>query len=394
MSPRSVRVLIIASHPVQYASPQFRGYAADDRLDLTVAYCSLEGAEASHDPDFDATFAWDVPLLDGYRWKLMQNRSPRPSLRGAFGLMNPGLWSMIRRERFDVVISLIGYRSVSSWIAIAAAKLRQIPLVLTLDAHVVQPVDGKSWKVPVKRVVLPMIFRVADGIFAPSRRTVRYVRELGIDTPTFLTPFVVDTDFFRSGAAAVDRSKVRRDWGVPDEAFVALFVGKFTSWKRPGDMLDAIAKVPAIHAVFAGDGPLGGVLEGHAHALGVADRVRFLGFVPQTRLPEVYAAADVLMLTSAYEAFGLVVNEMFAAGHPAVVSDACGSVGDLVRDGETGFVVEVGDIEAYAQTLRRLSSDPDLAARLGKAASDRLDSWGPDQNREAVVEASRALARH
>jgi len=392
MAPDSVRVLIVASNPVQYAAPQFRGYAADERLDLTVAYCSLQGAEEAHDADFDATFAWDVPLLDSYRWQLVANRSLRPSVLGAFGLVNPGLWSMIGRDRFDVVVSLIGYRSVSSWITIAAAKLRGVPLVLTLDAHVVRSADGKSWKVPVKRVVLPSIYRLADAIFAPSSRTVSYVRELGIDTPIFLTPYVVDSAFFRSGAAAADRGAVRRDWGVPGGAFVALFAGKFAQWKRPSDVLDAVARVPATYAVFAGDGPLRKALERHARELGVADRVRFLGFVPQSRLPEVYAAADVLMVPSAYEAFGLVVNEMFAAGHPAIVSDACGSAGDLVRDEETGFVVEVGDIEGYARALRSLSSDPDLAARLGKAAADRLDSWGPDQNREAVVEASRALA--
>ena len=392
MSPDPVRLLIVASHPVQYASPQFRFYTADERLDVTVAYCSLEGAEQMHDPDFDVTFAWDVPLLDGYRWELVPNRSPRPRLRGALGLVNTGLWSMIRRDRFDVVISLIGYRSLSSWIAIAAAKLRRMPLVLTLDAHVVQPVDGKSWKVPIKRAVLPLIFRIPDGVFAPSSRAVKYVQEMGIETPIFMTPVVIDSDFFRSGAAAADRESVRRDWGIPEDAFAVLFVGKFASWKRPGDVLEAVARVPGAYAVLAGDGPLRPGLERRASELAVADRVRFLGFVPQTRLPEVYAAADVLMLPSDYEPFGLVVNEMFAADHPAVVSDACGSAGDLVRDGETGFVVEVGDVAGYAFALGNLARDPDSAARMGKAASNRLDTWGPAQNREAVVEASRALA--
>ena len=392
MVPEPVRLLIIATHPVQYASPQFRAYAADERVDVTVAYCSLEGVEETHDPDFGATFAWDVPLLDGYRWKLVPNRSPRPSLRGAFGLVNTGLWSMIRPDRFDVVISLIGYRSVSSWIAIAAAKFRRVPLVLTLDAHVVRPVDGKDWKVPIKRWVLPLIFRIPEGVFAPSSRTVDYVHRMGVRTPVFLTPYVVDTQFFRDRSAVADREATRRAWGVPEGAFVALFVGKFAPWKRPGDVLEAVARLPEAWAVMAGDGPLRRELERTADRLGVRDRVRFLGFVPQTELPAAYASADVLMLPSEYEAFGVVVNEMFAAGHPAVVSDACGSRGDLVRDDETGFVVEVGDVAGYARALGNLAKDPDLAARMGKAAAHRLDTWGPAQNREAVVEASLALA--
>ena len=387
-----VRVLIIATHPVQYASPQFREYAADERLDVSVAYCSLEGAEETYDPGFGATFAWDVPLLDGYRWKLVPNRSPRPRLWGAFGLMNTGLQSMIRHDRFDVVISLLGYRSVSSWIAIAAAKLRRVPLVLTLDAHVVDPVDGKDWKVPIKRVLLPLIFRIPEGVFVPSSLTAAYVRRMGVRTPVFLTPFVVDTEFFRDRSAVADRAVTRRAWGVPDDAFVALFVGKFAPWKRPGDVLEAIARLPDAWAVMAGDGPLRSELERTADRLGIRDRVHFLGFVHQTELPAVYASADVLILPSEYEAFGVVVNEMFAAAHPVVVSDACGSRGDLVRDDETGFVVEVGDVAGYARALGNLARNPELAARMGKAAADRLDAWGPAQNREAVVEASRSLA--
>jgi glycosyltransferase involved in cell wall biosynthesis len=393
MATRPIRLLILATHPVQYASPQFRAYAEDPRIDVSVAYCSLEGAQASHDPDFDATFAWDVPLLNGYRWTLVPNRSPRPNLRGFLGLLNIGLWRMFRRGQFDVVISLLGYRSASSWLAIVGAKVYRVPIVLTLDAHSAAPADRRGWKVPLKRALLPLIFRLPQGVFAPSSRTAAYVRSMGVSTPVFLTPSVVDDGFFRAGAAASDRAMTRESWDVPDDAFVALFVGKLVPWKRPRDVLQAVARAPDAYAVIAGDGELRASIESDAVSLGITHRVKFLGFVPQTELPAVYAASDVLILPSEYEAFGLVVNEMFATGNPAVVSDACGSVGDLVRDGVTGFVVEVGDIAGYARAIRLLSGDRELTSRLGKNASDRLRDWGLAQNRDAVVAASRELAR-
>jgi glycosyltransferase involved in cell wall biosynthesis len=239
--------------------------------------------------------------------------------------------------------------------------------------------------------LLPGIFSLADGVFAPSTRTVQYVHRLGIHRPVYLTPYVVDTDFFRERAAASDRGMTRRTWGVPEDAFVALFVGKLVKWKRPGDLLEAIARVRGIWGVFAGDGPLRGILEARAARLGVSDRVRFLGFKQQTELPQVYAAADVLVLPSEYEAFGVVVNEMFASGHPAVVSQACGSAGDLVRDGETGFVVQVGDVRGYAEALDRLAGDRHLNERMSMAATARLETWGPADNVDAVAEASREL---
>jgi glycosyltransferase involved in cell wall biosynthesis len=309
-----------------------------------------------------------------------------------FGLINTGLWSMIRSHRFDLVISFIGYRSISAWIVIAAAKLHRVSLVLTTDAHEVRPADGKVWKMPIKRLLLPAIFSLADSVFAPSTRTVAYVNLLRVRAPVYLIPFVVDTDFFRERAAASNRSATRARWGVPAGAFAALFVGKLVPWKRPGDLLEAIARTSGVWGILAGDGVLRPELEARAEQLGITDRVRFLGFKQQTELPDVYAASDVLVLPSRSEPFGLVVNEMFAAGHPAIVSAACGSAGDLVRDGETGFVVRVGDIAAYADSLDRLAHDVDLWERMGNAAGDRLNTWGPADNVEAVAEACQELA--
>src|SRR5438034_8053967 len=93
------KVSILASHVVQYASPLFRALASDPRLDLTVVYCSLQGAESGHDPEFGIEIRWDEPLLDGYRWIHIPNRAWRPGLGRFFGLWNPGLWKLIRASK-------------------------------------------------------------------------------------------------------------------------------------------------------------------------------------------------------------------------------------------------------------------------------------------------------
>src|SRR5438067_509076 len=90
------RVLLVCSHPVQYAAPVFRRMAQHPRLDIQVAYCSLQGAEAGLDPGFGVTVAWDVALLEGYPWVRVPNKSPRPNLKAFFGLVNPGLWRLVR----------------------------------------------------------------------------------------------------------------------------------------------------------------------------------------------------------------------------------------------------------------------------------------------------------
>jgi len=85
------RVLLVSSHPVQYAAPLFRLMARHPRLDILVAYCSLQGAEPGIDPEFKVEVAWDIPLLEGYPWVRVPNRSPWPSLDRFTGLVNPGL---------------------------------------------------------------------------------------------------------------------------------------------------------------------------------------------------------------------------------------------------------------------------------------------------------------
>src|SRR5207302_7072307 len=188
--------------------------------------------------------------------------------------------------------------------------------------------------------------------------TCSLLRSLGVDEGRlFLTPYVVDTRFFVTAAMTADRAATRRAWKVPVEVPVALFVGKLVSWKRPEDLLRALAAVPEMYGVLVGEGSLRSRLQSLSDRLGMRERVRFLGFVNQRGLPGVYAAADVLVLPSEYEAFGVVVNEAFACGLPAVVSEACGAAGDLVDHRETGFVVPVGNVKAPAGRLGPLAGD-------------------------------------
>src|ERR1019366_3085506 len=90
------RLLIVGSHVVQYSSPIFQRMAQDPRLEIMVAYCSMQGAQAGVDPGFGVEVSWDTPLLEGYPWVHVPNRALRPGIARFFGLFNPGLWKLIR----------------------------------------------------------------------------------------------------------------------------------------------------------------------------------------------------------------------------------------------------------------------------------------------------------
>jgi glycosyltransferase involved in cell wall biosynthesis len=387
---RPLRVLFVAKRPVQYGAPMFRRYASDPRLEVTVAYCSMQGAVSGMDPEFGIDVAWDIPLLDGYRWVNPRNIAPWPSIGRFFGLINPGLWSLIRRGHFDIVVCH-GYRTASFVIAALAALSAGSRLVLTVDAYGEAPRTGGRTKAFLRKKFLPWILRAPHGIFVPSSVARRFLSSIGVPIDRiFLTPMVTDADFFAEQSSEVDRPAVRASWGFEQDAFVVAFVGKLVWWKRAGDVLEAVAAL-SISAVLAGDGASRGELERRASDLGVTSRVRFLGFVNQGDLPSVYAASDVLVLPSSYEPFGVVVSEAFACGRSAVVSDACGAVGDLVVDGVTGLVFRTGDVESLVSGLRRLIDDPQVLVSLEGHARERIAQWGWRANQEAVVQACQEL---
>jgi len=382
------RVLFVCSHPVQYQSPIFREMAKHPRLDIQVAYCSLQGAEPALDPGFGINVSWDVPLLEGYPWLQVSNRSCRPGLSRFWGLVNLGLWGIIRNGSYDAVVIFTGYMYVSFWIAMIAAKLSRRAVLFGTDAHGLVPQDGKNWKIAIKKIVWPRLFRLANVVIVPSSRGIAMMRSLGIpDGRLVLTPYVVDNTWWSSQSEQVDRPTVRRSWGVPENGSVVLFCAKLQPWKRPLDLLQsfASAQVTDSHLVFAGDGPLREELEAKAKALGLANRVHFLGFKNQSQLPAIYSASDLLVLPSEYDAFGVVVNEAMLCGCAVAVSDRVGSGHDLVSNGENGFIFPCGDRDALAAILCDALNDRKRLRRMGANARRRMETWSPRENIQGLL---------
>ncbi|HEY6943625.1 MAG TPA: glycosyltransferase family 4 protein [Candidatus Acidoferrum sp.] len=391
MPDQRYRVLFVASHPVQYQAPVFRRLAAEQDVDIDVAYCSLKGAQASSDPEFGVDVQWDVPLLDGYRWSEVPNRGS--GKESFLGLCNPGLWKLIRTGNYDAVVSFVGYVRSTFWVACLAAKLSHAALLFGTDATSLTPRDGRSWKVSIKRILWPLLFRLADQIMVPSSgsRDLMLSLHLASDSVT-LTPYCVENDWWMAQSRKVDRNAVRASWGIPAADTVILFSAKLQPWKRPLDLLRAFAKANPRNAslIFAGEGPLRPKIEAEAEALGVASRVRLLGFVNQSQLPAVYTASDLLVLPSEFEPFGVVVNEAMCCGCVPVATSGCGSARDLVAPVSSDLVFRPGDIDALAKILLEAASNHERLQDLARSAFAHIQTWSPDRNIAATLDAIRA----
>ncbi|MBN8553667.1 MAG: glycosyltransferase [Caulobacterales bacterium] len=160
------------------------------------------------------------------------------------------------------------------------------------------------------------------------------------------------------------RAQSRALLDTPREAPLLLAMGRLHDAKAHDVTLKALARIPDAVLWIAGTGPLEGDLRELAHSLGVAERVRWLGW--RSDAGALYRAADLVVFPSRFEPLGNVVIQAWAYGKPVIAARAAGP-GALIRDGEDGLLVPVDDPTALAEAIAHLLSDP--AARQSLAAN-------------------------
>jgi glycosyltransferase involved in cell wall biosynthesis len=169
------------------------------------------------------------------------------------------------------------------------------------------------------------------------------------------------------------RHVARRALGLPSDMPIALTIARFTEQKGHRLLLAAIPAVlvrrPGARFLWVGEGPLKPEMEEAVAALGLDDRVRFLG--QRSDVAALMAAADLFVLPSMFEGLPLVALEAMAAGLPVVGTRVCGT-DEVVVDGETGRLVEGGHAPALADAVSEVLADPSLAARWGAAGRRRV----------------------
>src|SRR5690606_41996231 len=164
----------------------------------------------------------------------------------------------------------------------------------------------------------------------------------------------------------------RAELGLPPDRPVVLYASKLMARKRAGALLEAFPGLdgPAAQRrpllLFVGEGEMRPALEARVAAAGAGEAVRFLGFRNQGELPAFYDLADLFVLPSDREPWGLVVNEAMNAGTAVVASDQVAAAHDLVIEGETGAVFPVGRVEALREALQRLLGRPGETERMGR----------------------------
>jgi glycosyltransferase involved in cell wall biosynthesis len=373
------RLAVILSHPTQYYSPWFRHIAAHTPLALRVFYLWEFGVTTQRDPQFQATFKWDVDLLSGYDHEFVPNAASDPGTHHFGGLRNPALTARLAAWRPDVLL-IFGYKWRSHLQAILWARLRRIPLLFRGDSHLL----GRPAVPAIKRFALKMLYRQFAGVLHVGAANRDYFRRFGVpENRLHFAPHSVDATHFDPARPALQSTTtaLRESLGLSPRTRVVVFAGKFVPDKNPVGLLDAFLELAHENTalVFVGDGPEKARLQEMA-ARALPGAVHFLPFANQSEMPARLALADIVALPSRgfHETWGLVVNEAMHLGTPALVSDRVGSQRDLVTDGETGWVCAAGSADSLRQTLGRALLEIALPARreqLRSAARTRISRY-------------------
>lgn len=377
-----VRLAYLVTHPIQYQAPLLRAIAAEPDIDLKVFFASDFSARDFVDPEFGRAISWDVPLLEGYDHEVLPERG-RPLARGE----NPSFWRPFstglskRLKGFDA-LWVHGYNRAAHWLAIAIAKRHGLGVLVRDEATPISAARSPM-KQAAKRAFFRTLDRAVDGYLAIGSLNRAYYEGFGVGPDKiFAMPYAVDNAYFQAKVAEVSarRELLRAELGCKADHPIILFSAKLIDRKRPLDLIDAYAAVadePALrqpYLLFAGDGELRGAIEDRIAERGL-ERARVLGFRSQAELAGLYDLADVCVLPSEREAWGLVVNEAMNAATAIIASDRVGAAADLVRGGQNGFTYPVGDVAALSVCLRSVLRDPARLAAMGARSRKIIDGW-------------------
>ncbi len=365
-----------------YRIPVFNVLARRAGLDLHVIFLAETDESLRQWRVYKNEICFSHQILPSWRWRA-----------GKHGfLINWGLWSALKVVDPQVIVCG-GYSYAASWEALLWARRHGAEFVLWSESNSQDARRGRAWVEFLKRRFL----RNCDKSVVPGKASLEYLRSLGFPEANILiAPNAVDNGLFAAQAehtrthAAEFRAKLK----LPSR-FI-LFAGRLVPEKGVFDLLEAYAKLESglrseVGLVFAGDGIAREQLAQQAKRIGPGT-VCFPGFTQREDLARLYALAEILVLPTHSDTWGLVVNEAMACGLPIIVSSVAGCSADLVEDGWNGYIVPPRDSEKLSLAIDSLLRQPELQQRMSARSSERIRNFSPEACADGLAAAAISAA--
>lgn len=382
-----MRLAILASHPIQYQAPLFRFLSKKGHLSLRVFFCWDFGVTETYDEQFGLFIKWDIPLLDGYKYTFLENKSYKPGTNSFWGLYNPGAAQAILDFKPDCVL-VQGYNHFTEIFLSYLLDKNKIPLIFRGESNLLS--KRSPLKKMIKSIFLRNYFRRFSSFACIGTLNKEFYRFYGVnDKKLFHAPYTVNNEFFLNARASanVEAETWRNHLGV-NNRLVFLFSAKLIPKKCPLELLQAFISADIGNEaclIFAGDGPLKDQLTKIVFEKNVDHSVKFIGFQNQLNMPKTYALGDVFVIPSSNEPWGLAVNEAMCMGLPVIASDQVASSRDLIYEGKNGWIFKSGQFEQLRLIMINIVNSKDDLKFMGERSLCKIKKWSINETADGVL---------
>lgn len=368
------KLAIVSSHPIQYNAPLFKLLSQRGNVAVKVYYTWGEGAlKKKFDPGFSKFIEWDIPLLEGYEYEFVENISKDPGSHHFKGIINRGLNQQIEKWGADAVL-VIGW-SFASHLKCMRYFKGKIPVLFRGDSTLLNEQSGvKKW---LRRIFLKWVYRNIDYALFVGENNRQYFIKHGLkERQLLLAPHAIDNDRF--GQPDTTYNQVAEEWrqklGITRNDVVLLFAGKLEPIKNPFFILEIAKRIESseFKVIFVGNG----VLEQSLKEAAANDpRIMFMDFQNQLNMPVVYRTADLLILPSHSETWGLAANEAMACGCAIMMSDKTGGAIDLIPEGKNGVIFKVNDVQKCTEFINYILANRNVLKSMRLASRQLITNF-------------------
>jgi glycosyltransferase involved in cell wall biosynthesis len=365
-----MRLALLTEIPAPFRIAQWNALSATSDLDVRVLLLGERDPRRSYVPNRD-DWRFDARLLAGRDL----------SVGGRWLVVSRGVRRQLDSFRPHVIL-VGGWNQPAFHQAARYASRAQVPLVVWTESTAR---DQRSGLLPLE-LLKRRIVASASAFVVPGRAALEYVESFGVPAQRIVVaPNSVDPSIReRIEAARATRAELRRKLEIDGCCY--LCVSRLSPEKGVDVLLRAFSGVPAGELAVIGGGPEETTLRRLA-----GPAVRLLGAVSQEELAQWYAAADVFVLASRSETWGMVLSEAAVAGLTLVTSEAPGAAYDLVEPGVNGFRVPVGDEMALRDALVAAAADEALRSRAASRSRELVAQATPENWAAAVAQLVRSL---
>ena len=379
------------SHPIHYLVDLYKELSQRPQMELAVYFCSDFGVKPGFDKTFGKTVKWyDAEILKNLPHKFLKNFSPIKTVGGVFSLINPGIIAELKNKNYDAII-IHGYNYFTNIIAIFAANFLKIPILFRGESHLLNPRSPRLKRI--KKLFLPFLFKKMAAFLAIGTLNVDYYKHYGVPSQKiFLAPYAANNENFETKRKILpDKKTLKKSYGSTPDSIIILYLAKLIERKRPLDLLKAYEITKAklkngdkLGLFLIGDGLEKTALEYYVKNNHL-DGIRFFGFKKPEELLEFYALADIFVLPSSFETWGMAINEAMNFALPIITTDMVGAAYDLVKNGENGFVYKSGDIKKLAEHIQKLVENNALRKKMGVNSSAFIKNWNYGESTKKIL---------